>query len=252
MLILLPPSEGKRSPDAGERLDLTRLSFPSLTAARRATLRALESVSRDEASARTVLGLGPTQQDAVRQNRLLRTAPVAAAIEIYTGVLYEALGPDTLTSRERQRLDAQVAIGSALWGLLRPSDLIPAYRLSAGTRLPGIDAALWRGPVGALLEAADGPVVDLRSSAYQSLAPVPRGIDAVVGRVLLERDGRRTVVSHHNKATKGRLVRAVARSRRSVRTIDDLAAVSAGIGLTCELHEQRNGPDRLDLVATSL
>ena len=75
MLILLPPSEGKRSPDAGERLDLTRLSFPSLTAARRATLRALESVCRDEASARTVLGLGPTQQDEVRQNRLPRPTP---------------------------------------------------------------------------------------------------------------------------------------------------------------------------------
>ena len=46
-----------------------------------------------------------------------------------------------------------------------------------------------------------------------------------LGRVLVERDGRRTVVSHHNKATKGRLVRAVARSRRSVRTIDDLAGI---------------------------
>lgn len=252
MLILLPPSEGKHSPAGTQRLDLAALSFPALTPTRRSVLRALLALCRDEDAARVALGLGPTQHDEIVQNRQLRRAPVGPAVEVYTGVVYEAIGLATMTAPQRSRLDEQVVIGSALWGLLRPGDPIPAYRLSAGSRLPGVEPGAWRAPVNAILQRVEGPVLDLRSGAYQSLAPLPPGPDAVVARVLLERDGRRTVVSHHNKATKGRLVRAVACSRRPVRTLDDLTAVAAGIGLVCELHESRTGPTKLDLVATSL
>lgn len=252
MLILLPPSEGKCAPDTTNRLDLRALSFPSLTPARRTALRALESLCRDEPAALAALRLGGGQRDEVVQNRLLRRAPVDAAVRVYTGVLYEALDPATLAPAQLDRLADHVVIASGLWGLLRPFDPIPAYRLTAGARVPGLDPTLWRTPVAAVLRAADGPLVDLRSGAYQSLAPLPSGVDAVVGRVLLERDGRRTVVSHHNKATKGRLVRAVARSRRRLRTVDDLAAVAESIGLRVETHTSARGPVLLDLVATSL
>lgn len=252
MLILLPPSEGKRSPATVDRLDLRALSFPELTTQRRTALRALEAVCRDEPAARAALGLGPTQRDEIAQNRLLRRAPVDAAVRVYTGVLYEALDASTMTTAQLGRLSEQVAIASALWGLVGPLDAIPAYRLSAGSRLPGLDPALWRASVGKVLSGVRGPIVDLRSGAYQSIAPLPRGVDAVVGRVLLERDGRRTVVSHHNKATKGRLVRAVARSRRAVATVDDLAEIAQDVGLHVEVHPARTGPDRLDLVATSV
>ncbi len=252
VLILLPPSEGKRSPDTTAHLDLRALSFPGLTSQRRGTLRALEALCRDQDAARSALGLGPTQRDEITQNRRLRRSPVDAAVRVYTGVVYEALDPASLTGDQLRRLDETVAIGSALWGLVRPLDPIPAYRLSAGSRLPGVDASAWRAPVGALLADADGPVLDLRSGAYQSLAPVPRTPDAVVCRILLERDGRRTVVSHHNKATKGRLVRAVVRSDRPVRSVDELAQVAEQAGLQVEVHGSRSGPGRLDLIATSL
>jgi cytoplasmic iron level regulating protein YaaA (DUF328/UPF0246 family) len=48
-----------------------------------------------------------------------------------------------------------------------------------------------------------------------------------VARVFQEKGGRRVVVSHHNKATKGRLVRALLAEPKP-RTVPDLAeAVSA-------------------------
>ena len=59
--------------------------------------------------------------------------------------------------------------------------------------------------------AGRGLVVDLRSSTYASFwRPAPDLARKVVTlRVLHEVDGTRKVVSHFNKATKGRIVRAL-------------------------------------------
>ena len=115
-------------------------------------------------TAAATLGLGPTQRGEVGANTLLRTEPCAPAIEVYTGVLYEALDYAGLTAAGRRRADEQVAIASALWGLVRPSDLIPAYRLSAGTSLPGLGpiARTWRDPVASAIASVDGLIVDLQ------------------------------------------------------------------------------------------
>lgn len=179
------------------------------------------------------LGLGPTQRGEVGANSLLRTEPCAPAIEVYTGVLYEALDYPSLSPSARRRAGAQLAIASALWGLVRPDDLIPSYRLSAGTTLPGLGsvASAWRGPLSAELDRVEDLIVDLRSGGYVSLGPVPESAAerTVTVRVLQERSGRRSVVSHFNKATKGRIVRSLVSSRRSPRTpkafVDALSAL---------------------------
>jgi hypothetical protein len=141
VLILLPPSEGKTSPAAGPKLDLAALSFPELNRGRTATLKALIDVcAKDPKSAASILGLGPTQADEVRVNALLRKAACAPAVEVYTGVLFDALDVTSLGKPARRRLQATTVISSALFGLVRPDDLIPAYRLSGDVALPGIGA----------------------------------------------------------------------------------------------------------------
>lgn len=208
MLILLPPSEGKTAPAAGDPLDLTALSSPRLHRTREQLLNALVRVSGTRRGAE-VLGLGPAQAEDLARNTRLREEPTAAAIEVYTGVLYGELDWASLSDPARARGAEQVAIASALFGIVRPDDQIPAYRLSGGASLPrlGTVTSRWR-PVlpRAINELAGGDlVVDLRSGVYVNHGPV----DAVTIRVLTETDGRRTVVSHHNKATKGRIVREV-------------------------------------------
>ncbi len=139
VLILLPPSEGKSAPLSGPPVDLAALSFSELTKTRRQVLAALIKVSRaDPKEASAVLGLGPTQSGELMANRGLRRHPCAPAISVYSGVLFEALDYATMSARRRRRLREHVAISSALWGLVRPDDLIPAYRLSGGVTLPGI------------------------------------------------------------------------------------------------------------------
>lgn len=255
MLILLPPSEGKTSPAEGPALDLAALSLPELTRARTATLKALISLcSKDSAAAATTLGLGPTQADEVRVNARLRKAACAPAIEVYTGVLFDALDVGSLGKPARRRLQDSTLISSALFGLVRPDDLIPAYRLSGDVVLPGIGApaAHWRESVGGVIRESTGVIIDLRSQMYASLGPIPaEAADrAVTARILLERNGKRTIVSHHNKASKGRLVRTLVERTARTRTIDALMKTLRELGWTCELHESRKSgqPATLDII----
>ncbi|MGI9196755.1 MAG: YaaA family protein [Candidatus Nanopelagicales bacterium] len=245
MLILLPPSEGKAAPSKGRPLRMSTLAFSTLSPTREAIAAALMRLcDGPAATARTVLGISTRQDDELQRNRDLLTTPAAPAGEIYTGVLYDALDLASLPARARTRAAADIAIASALFGLLKVTDPIPAYRLSADTTLPRVGplAATWRPVLGpTIVEAAGtGIVLDLRSSAYVALGPVPveLGERTAVARVLQERGGTRSVVSHHNKATKGRLVRSLLAEPRA-KSIDDLAGALGAAGYRVELAPPR-------------
>lgn len=220
MRILLPPSEGKTAPPAGPVLDLSALSFPALTATRQQVLGALVDLCRsDPDAALTLLGLGPTLADEVQRDADLYDAACATAWQVYTGVLFAALDPGTLPSRDR------LLIASGLFGLLGADDPIPAYRLSGSVRLPGLPApkSLWRSGLAAVLEglAADHLLVDMRSHTYQSRCPP--GTATI--RVMTMRNGRRVSVSHHNKSTKGQLARALVLAEPAPADASDLVDV---------------------------
>ncbi|SFK03600.1 YaaA family protein [Cellulomonas sp. KH9] len=260
MLVLLPPSEGKTpAPPTAPPLDLDALSHGGLTPVREKVLDALVAVS-GRPDACDVLGVSAGLADEVARNVGLRGAPAARASRVYTGVLYGAAGLDALTPAARARAVGSVRVVSALWGLLTVDDVVPAYRLSMGTDLPGIGplAAAWRGPLGVELgDAADGGlVVDCRSAAYRAAWTPPAGACWVDVRVLREVDGRRSVVSHHAKHTRGVLTRhLVTRRGRAPRDAEELAdAASALVGGALHAVElgpvPRRGARMLSLVVT--
>ncbi len=255
MLILLPPSEGKAAPRRGKSLDLAALASPGLTATRTTLLRALVDLCRDDPEkAAAVLGLGPAQRDLVLRNAGLETAPTARADAIYTGVLYDALDVSTLSPAARRRATARLAVTSSLLGLVRPGDRIPAYRLSGDAVLPGVGsvAGAWREVLGEAITDAmrQGLLVDLRSSTYAAFwRPTPdvaRRVATV--RVLHESGGRRTVVSHFNKATKGRIVRALLEDGADPRTPRAFADTLTRLGWTTELGVPTPKGTQLDVV----
>ncbi len=258
VLILLPPSEGKHSPVRGRSLDLDALAFPELSGARSSLLDELVRRCRDDPrSMQQVLGLGPTQADEITRNGLLREAPTARADAVYTGVLFESLDLSSLSTPGRRRAARRLLISSALFGVVRPSDRIPAYRLAGGVRLPdhGGVARYWsRHLAGPLDEAAAGHlVVDLRSSTYVPFWRPSRRRGLVAVRVLQEEEeGRRSVVSHFNKATKGELARALLEDGAAPRTGDELAEHIRGLGWRVEPSGPAGSTARLDVVVTSL
>jgi cytoplasmic iron level regulating protein YaaA (DUF328/UPF0246 family) len=207
--------------------------------------------------AAAALGLKATQVSLIAQNARLRSAPTAPAIEVYSGVLYEALKYNALPTSARTRGEARIAIASALWGLLRPGDRIPAYRFSADSRLPGLPplTQLWSGPIGDVMTGSAGVIVDMRSGSYEKLAPVPRACAnrAVTLRVLQERQGTLSVVTHHNKATKGRITVALLTVPREPRGVEGVAEVLRDLGYRAERGQpNRAGVATLDVIVTEL
>jgi cytoplasmic iron level regulating protein YaaA (DUF328/UPF0246 family) len=271
VLILLPPSEGKAAPTRGKPLDLASLGSPGLTEAREQVLDslvALCSTGIDPAlpvqdailaeRAGEVLGVGATQLDLVLANGRLRTAPTARAERVYTGVLYDALDLDSLSTAARRRAASRVAVTSALFGLVRPGDAIPSYRLSGDVTLPGLGpvAAHWRRHLGPVVEEAlgRGLLVDLRSSTYAAFWRPPADLARRVAtvRVLHEQDGIRKVVSHFNKATKGRVVRALLEDGGNPSTPSRLADLLRDLGWKVEEGEPSKAGTRLDVVVAEV
>lgn len=245
MLVLLPPSEGKAPGGDGPPLDLDGLSFPELTAVRRRVVTELQRLARRApADLQAALGLSPGQAGLVQADAELTTSPTLPAMRRYTGVVYDTLDYASLHGPARRRANASLVVASALFGLVRAGDPVPAYRLSGGTVLPGLGglAPLWRPALEPLLAAERGLVIDLRSGAYASLARVPQAVQV---RVLREHDGRRTVVSHDNKWTKGHLARALCEhGAASVRAVAELGETVAD---TVEVNGRR-----IDLVLHGL
>lgn len=160
-----------------------------------------------------MLGLSEGLRGEAAKNTELRTAGTRSAGEIYTGVLYDALDLASLDTAAKRRAGRSLLVFSGLWGAVRVTDRIPSYRCSMGVKLPGLGAlgAHWRAPMADVLPevAGSGLVLDLRSSAYAA-AWKPKG--EVAGRTATVRvlhAPTRKVVSHFNKATKGRIVRSL-------------------------------------------
>lgn len=240
MLIVLPPSETKAGGGRGAPLDLDALSLPTLTPIRRKLAEAIVSLADDHDASRKALGLGASATPEIERNAQLWTSPTRPAIERYTGVLFDALDYPSLTRAGKNKAIDRLAVGSALFGVARAGDLIPAYRLSAGSKIPGFRtlAAEWKPALPEALAAlGEDVVIDLRSGGYQQLGPVP---DAITVTVLTEgTDGTRTVVSHFNKHHKGVVARSLIRSRKQVRDINSLAAIVADGGQRAEVASER-------------
>ena len=242
---MLPPSETKRVGGDGPAMKLALLGCGELNPLRETLVGELVDLAADPEICRRALGISAAQDAEIGRNAALRTSATMPAIHRYTGVLYDALDFGSLRAAEADRARSRLAIGSALFGLLRADDPIPAYRLSAGSKLPGRPglAARWRPllePV--LADLAVGElIVDLRSGAYVGLGRIPGAIAVDVVSQLP--DGRRTVVTHFNKSHKGRLARVLATAKSEP---GDAAAV-ATLARRAGMQVERDG-DKLTIV----
>ncbi len=235
MLILLPPSEGKAAPAVGDPVDLDALAYAEeLGERRRGLLDALEALGGVPVkSAIEQLAISKGQAGEIEVDAALQEAPAGPAAEVYTGVLYDRLGLPGLPAAARRR----VLIASALWGVVRPGDRIPYYRLSAKARLDGIGpiAAWWREALKEALPDKEGSlVVDMRSGAYAA-AWRPKQATLLAVRAFSEEGGKRKPVSHMAKAVRGEVARALLRAKKAPGDGEGAAAIAEAAGFRVEL-----------------
>ena len=257
-IVLLPPSESKTTASGTTKLNVETLSFSELNPLREKTLASLLALSNGAASkARKVLGVSAKQDWEIERNKELLSAPVAPAWQVYTGVLFEAIGFERLNATHIKKLSNLTYVQSALFGLISLADYIPAYRLSGDCSLPklGTLTSVWAKPCSEILKQSDELIIDMRSGTYVKLGPLPFDSQAVVPKILQRMpSGPPKVVSHHNKATKGRILRAMAQAKGTVKGIDEFANVVASLGADVVVRKPTRvgGPLTLEVVVDVL
>ncbi|WP_060916408.1 YaaA family protein [Microbacterium oleivorans] len=254
MLILLPPSETKRPGGDGSPFRADAFAFPGLIPQRESVVDALVALSADEEAAARVLKLSARQRGEVAVNAALRTSPTLPAVDRYTGVLFDALDAATLGESARGWLARHVAIHSAPFGVVAALDPLPAYRLGAGIRIPGLPSmrTVWADAVGAAIAAA-GPsfVLDMRSEAYVALGPVPADMPQAYVRVVSEGpDGAVRALNHFNKHAKGDFVRHLAQAHPRISGAAQLMRWAQDEGIV--LRPSAAGELELELVVPSV
>lgn len=236
-MILLPPSEGKTDAMGKQKLDFKKLSFPELTKQRQEIVNAVVAMANGPvAKTRTALAISAKQDFEIERDLKLMTAAIGPAWSVYTGVLYDAIGIDSLSAKAKTKFESENFVVSALFGLINVSDRIPAYRLSGDTVVPKIGSLtkFWSESISTLITDQDEFVIDLRSGNYVKLGPIGKEIagQVVVPRIMQKMPkGAPKVVSHSNKATKGRLVRGLAQSAKSVTSVEQLAHLAEKVAL---------------------
>ena len=161
--------------------------------------------------ARVLILLPPSE----KKNPTTKPTPV---INVYTGVLYQALDWASISVAAKKRGASAVVIISAKYGAVRPDQLIESYKEK-------IDNSAMRAPVGKVLDALKTPlIVDCRSSTYKTVwhSPVDKTVEVRVSTVV---NGVRTVVTHMSKKIRGEITRWLLQSRSMPKTPEDLYAI---------------------------
>lgn len=222
-VVLLPSAEGKKSggnplaPDMFDyRASNTFNYFSELNPERRALIRAVHAqIEAGTGLDRLFNVTGDALAAAVEANRSVFDAPLMAAIERYgPGVMYGAMEFETLPTGAQRRLLENGVILSGMFGLLRPDDLVPEYKLRMDAAVEGIGkvSRYWRPVVSPHLDRlVEGKVVwnllpAQHEEAWEDGATYQRMYRLKFFR---DDDGDRKAVSHGVKELRGALVHYV-------------------------------------------
>lgn len=269
MRILLPPSAGKTTKETTNHLQLEKLwQAEHLTQTRRQLIDDVQNTAL-LADAAQIFKLGPKNAHEISQNLEVYDAPALAAWQLYDGVLYEAAKfaqifsygacaqdgqgqggqqqVDQCQADQPQGLQRQLEeltlVFSALFGPVRLTDLITPHRLSGSVKLPGQGsvASIWSKALKELLtqQLSGHVVVDLRSAEYGAMYRPARGGECLTLNIAVAKvnpaTGKRSVVSHWAKHTRGllagALLRAVASGQLAASDgdVDEILQVAAGL-----------------------
>jgi cytoplasmic iron level regulating protein YaaA (DUF328/UPF0246 family) len=239
MIFLLPPSETK---EPGGKKIAKSLTHKELDKTRKFLQQALIEVCKNPALAAKALKLGPKQLGEIQVNLDLARPNCLPALDRYTGTLYDALKLGGVSAAMRNRASKKVFIQSSLFGLISAGDEIPNYRFSAGSKLPGINLKLlWQAAHESLWSKyAREMVIDMRSTSYAELAPVPESLSCYSLDVVLEdKKGKRTRLNHFNKQAKGQFLRSALTVGPAPKTIADLKTIAKLANLKLEVSGKK-------------
>ncbi|PID48972.1 MAG: hypothetical protein CR991_08965 [Proteobacteria bacterium] len=146
-----------------------------------------------------------------------------AAIFAFKGDVYEGLQADTLDAASLDYAQAHLRILSGLYGILRPKDLMQAYRLEMGTKLQNVRGkdlyAFWGTRITEMLnqdlaESGSDMVINLASQEYFKSVQ-PKQLQARIITPIFKdwRKGQYKIISFYAKRARGLMARYLLQER---------------------------------------
>jgi len=158
-----------------------------------------------------------------------KSASPGPAIQVYTGVLYAALGWARLNKAQQKLGQASIAIISAKYGVLRPMDPIAPYKEKIDNKKIAAQVA----------QALDGSeselIIDCRSSTYQTVWLSPVAITVEI-KVFTRVDGVKKIITHMSKKTRGEVTHEILKASQIPKNPQELQTIVAQ-KFECELIE---------------
>lgn len=169
------------------------------------------------------------------------------AIYAFNGDVYRGLDAYTIPENKIETLQNTVRILSGLYGVLKPLDLIQAYRLEMGTKMPvGAKKNLyefWKKDIVTSLnnELEDDEVfVNLASKEYFKAIDT-KALKVPVTNIEFKefKDGKYKIIAIYAKVARGLMARYIVDT--NAKTIEDLKGFTVeGYGLSDELSSEHN------------
>lgn len=223
--ILLPTAEAKQpggNPFAPDMFDYRSSNtfnyFSELNPERRLLINRLRETVEAGEGLETIFGVKGEHLDEVAKINLeVMDSPLMAAMDRYSpGVMYRSMDFAGLPTGAQRRLLEHGIVFSGLFGLLRPDDLIPDYRLRMDAELPGIGKVtrFWRPHLSPVLNRTlKGRFVwNLLTAACLDAWEDDHSYQRMVQvKFLRAEGGERKPVTHNVKVLRGELVNFIVR-----------------------------------------
>lgn len=184
-IILIPPSEGKAQGGKG------KIIKPS------AEIKEVLSKLSTANPSKLYSGTEKSINEAIQINKDILISHTMPAINRYTGVVYDAINYDTLKNKDA--FNKHVRIISGLFGLVKPTDLIPNYKLKMGNL--GL-AKFWKPIISKQLKETF--VIDLLPQEHKKAVEYSNGVEV---EFIITKNGRQKPAGHFGKKVKGLFVR---------------------------------------------
>lgn len=173
---------------------------------------------------------------------------VKQAVFSFTGDVYQGLDAGSLPEIALDYLQEHLFILSGLYGLLKPLDLIKAYRLEMGTKLENSNGknlyAFWGVEITNILNAAlaaegSGILVNLASNEYFKAVKVKElNAEIVTPQFKDYKDGKLKMISFYAKKARGLMLRYIVENK--IETVEELKHFDVdGYGYSASLSTEK-------------
>jgi len=182
---------------------------------------------------------------AIEKNEDLLNQETLVAIERFSGVMFQAINYKGLNDKEKNLFNRSAIIVDALFGLLKPEDLIPDFKLKLSSKLKDLNLIdFWKVNLKPILskEFEGKIVIDILPDNFRKTIPsdLIEINDYVRVKFMENKSGKTINVGHNSKQLKGEFIRYLLKKENINRDYLENFKHSAGYIFDKDLSDEKS------------